>query len=90
MFGKKKSEITMIREDCDKIVELLSRKIKQNEILINQNKLLLERIELTKGAVEQSKDSDTAQQKPEVTPRQIINEWYYTEEELKQNGTVRE
>lgn len=63
MFGKRKSELQKLREDYDKIVELLTRLCKSN--------------------------SNSEPKQPEVTPRQIINEWYHFEEErVKNNGRI--
>lgn len=70
MFGKRKSELQKLREDYDKIVELLTRQTKRLELLCKS-------------------DSNSEPKQPEVTARQIINEWYHFEEErVKNNGRI--
>ena len=37
--------------------------------------------------IKSQEDKSENEKKPEVTARQIINEWFYTEEELKTHAT---
>lgn len=61
----------------------LQKQVKENEDLLLDLKREVERL---RKEIHENKE---APKQPEVTARQIINEWYYTEEELKNNGTVR-
>ncbi len=81
MFFKRKKELKKLREDYDEIVSLLSRMNKQMTVIEKQNEELLERT---------SKEPQQPEPKrPDVTARQIINEWYHFEEErVKNDGRI--
>ena len=58
----------------------LKRQVEENE------ELLFELKEEVKRLREERKEQPKEPKPAEVTPRQIINEWFYTEEELKSHA----
>ena len=77
MFFRKTKELKKLREDYDLIVGSLNR-------LNSKIDALIERIEQDM----QKKESVPEPKAAEITPRQVVNEWFYFKEErMNENGT---